>query len=728
MELLAPAGDIKSFYAAIYNGADAVYLGLQNFNARIKADNFTADNLADLVAWAHLYHVKVYVTINILISDDEVDDFLATVRACVRAHVDAYIVQDFGMAQLLQRTFPGIVLHASTQMGIHNLSGAKVLEKLGFKRVVLARETKLDDIKLIRQHTKLEIEYFVQGALCVAFSGNCYLSSIKNGNSGNRGKCLQLCRLPYQVYAGEKLLNAGYFLSAKDLCLMQRLPELIAAGVDCLKIEGRLKRASYVAQVVRSYRQALDDWAGTDVAAEQRKISTLFARGAFNENAYLHHNFAIINPQVGHHQGKKIGMVVDTVRFKNIFKITLQIDAPIGQNDAIRLVQGNRQFSIGVGNVNQLSNGCVDIFSKQNVPAGAEVYLLKSAAKEKVLADFVRYLPIDFYFTGRIGAPAQLVANHGAVSVMVKSEQPLAAARTAGLTTAQVQKQLSKLNDTPFRLHHLEINLDAVFMAVSALNDLRRKAVIALKQAVLDQYHAGLPAISETKCDQLPVLNTPPQNFYLVSDVRDLQQVDWHDYGVIICPREYSLATVERLVSAVVALGVERKLIYLNLPVVATEAEMELLDHILSAQKMGIVANNYAHLRWVQQYPTVAGTGLNVYNQYTAAALIKLGCQNIIWSIEKTPTCACGSALVSGYPALMTLCHCPVQTVYGSDCTQCHYHNNLIYQDEKQNRYRFRRVKISHCYFELYSEERYEKATPTGKIYDLRSTPWKSMK
>ena len=176
MELLAPVGDLKSFYAAVYNGADAVYLGLQNFNARMKADNFNVDNIAEIVEFAHIYHVKVYVTINILIQDSEVGEFLATVRACVRAKVDAFIIQDIGMAQLLLAQFPNIVLHASTQMGIHNLAGAKVLEQLGFKRVVLARETKLEDIKLIKTHTKLEIEYFAQGALCVAFSGNCYFN------------------------------------------------------------------------------------------------------------------------------------------------------------------------------------------------------------------------------------------------------------------------------------------------------------------------------------------------------------------------------------------------------------------------------------------------------------------------------------------------------------------------------------------------------------------------
>jgi len=334
--------------------------------------------------------VKVYVTINILIRDNEVAEFLETVRACVRANVDAYIIQDFGMAKLLLDNFQNIVLHASTQMGIHNLSGAKFLEECGFRRVVLSRETKLEDIKLIKAQTNLEIEYFAQGALCVAFSGNCYLSSIKNGNSGNRGKCLQLCRLPYKVYDGVNILADGYYLSAKDLCLMKRLQELTSAGVDCLKIEGRLKRASYVAQVTRSYRKLIDSFSSVDIEKEKAKISELFSRGQFNENAYLDHNFNIINAKNSNHKGRKIGKVIATTKFKNIFKITLQLKEPIGQNDAIRFVQGKNQFSVGVGNVNVLANGLVEIFSTQNIPVNFDVYLLKSERKEKALNDFVR--------------------------------------------------------------------------------------------------------------------------------------------------------------------------------------------------------------------------------------------------------------------------------------------------------------------------------------------------
>ena len=189
LELLAPAGDMSALDTAIRCGANAVYLGLDGFNARMKAQNFNADNIGEVVAYAHFYGVKVYVAINTIVQNDEFNSLISLVKTAVEAKVDAFLVQDLGVAKFLKDTFDGIVLHASTQMGIHNLQGAKVAERMGIKRVVLSRETKLEDIENIRKNTSLEIEYFVQGALCVAFSGNCYLSSVEQGASGNRGLC-----------------------------------------------------------------------------------------------------------------------------------------------------------------------------------------------------------------------------------------------------------------------------------------------------------------------------------------------------------------------------------------------------------------------------------------------------------------------------------------------------------------------------------------------------------
>ena len=356
------------------------------------------------------------------------------------------------------------------------------------------------------------------------------------------------------------------------------------------------------------------------------------------------------------------------------------------------------------------------------------LFLLKSERKEKVLSDYERRLLVDFYFSAKVGKPAELVVNHGNVTVTVVSENLLEPAKTAGITAEQVSKQLSKLNDTKFRLHHLECVLDNVFVAVSVLNDLRRKAIEQLESALIEAYNRELPQVVETKQLGKPLLDLPQKNYYIIEKASDLDGVNLKGFAIIIAPNVYERTYLDDLVGALLRKGIDLQLLYLHLPIVSTEAELELLDEILRHYQFGIVANNYAHLRWVRQYKTIAGLGLNVHNDFTAMTLQQLGCENVIWSLEKQQVTNCGSALVSGYPALMTLCHCPVREVYGSNCGNCRYTEQLIYQDEKHNRYHLRRVKIKHCYFELLSEEKYQANVSVGKVYDLRSIACNNMK
>ena len=258
MKILSPAGNFESLKMAVYNGADEVYLGISDFNARNNIEGFTIDTLKDAVNFAHIYNVKVHLAINILFSNSELGDAIEVVGKALNMGVDAFIVQDLGLISLINRLYPMADVHLSTQMAIHNLEGILALKKYKFSRVVLARETPLEEIKRIKKFSDVEIEYFAQGALCVSFSGNCYLSSYIQSASGNRGKCKQLCRLPYTFYKGDKKLKKGYLLSAKDFCMIDRLKDLKDAGVDAIKIEGRAKSFYYVASVTAAYRQAID--------------------------------------------------------------------------------------------------------------------------------------------------------------------------------------------------------------------------------------------------------------------------------------------------------------------------------------------------------------------------------------------------------------------------------------------------------------------------------------
>ena len=292
LEILSPAGSPDCFLSALNSGADAIYLGLGSFNARMKAENFSKENIREYIKLAHSHSVKVYITINTLLNDDDFDELISLVDFLTQAKADAFIVQDLGVAYVLKNCFKDIVFHASTQMGIHNLEGALVAEKLGFSRVVLSRETTIEDIKEIHQNTNLEIEYFIQGALCVAFSGNCYLSSLEHNASGNEGKCLQLCRLPYK---NTQTNETKYYLSPRDLSLLENLPKLIDAGVTSFKIEGRMKHSGYVAICTNLYKNALNLIKNNNfnikfINESYETLKKTFSRGDFNKNAYLFKN------------------------------------------------------------------------------------------------------------------------------------------------------------------------------------------------------------------------------------------------------------------------------------------------------------------------------------------------------------------------------------------------------------------------------------------------------
>ena len=271
VELLSPVGDFECLKAAVQNGANAVYFGANSFSARAFASNFDDDTLEKAINYAKIRGVKTNLTLNTLVKNSEITNAIEIAKKAYEFGIDAIIVQDFGLARYLIKNFPGLAIHASTQMSVHNLDGVLELQKLGFSRVVLSRELSLKEIKYICENSNIEIECFVHGALCISYSGQCLFSSIVGGRSGNRGKCAQPCRLPYELLEENPSINnkteisshsnpidKGYLLSPRDLCGLDKLPELVDAGVTCLKIEGRMKSPEYVATVTRIYRKYLD--------------------------------------------------------------------------------------------------------------------------------------------------------------------------------------------------------------------------------------------------------------------------------------------------------------------------------------------------------------------------------------------------------------------------------------------------------------------------------------
>ncbi|MBO7186774.1 MAG: U32 family peptidase [Clostridia bacterium] len=727
-ELLAPAGDEQSFYSAINNGADAIYLGLPSFNARIKAQNFTEENLNKFVRIAHLHGVKIYITVNTLVKDNECEDFLALISSALQSGVDAFIVQDLGMATLIKKVFPTAVLHASTQMGVHNLFGAKALEKLGFSRVVLSRETKLSDIIEIKNNTNLEIEYFVQGALCVCFSGNCYMSALKNNSSGNRGLCKQLCRLPYFT-DGKK----GHFLSPNDLCLINSLKILSDAGVTSYKIEGRLKRASYVAQSVKAFRTAIDnELTNTQISELKSELKSVFSRGEFNESAYLYDNDNIIDIKNNNHTGKKIGVIIAKEKFKDLYRYKIKSSEEIAFGDGLKTF-GKTENSFGVGNT-ESANGVYTVYTKNaQIEVGDTVNKILDNKREQLLLNAKKLIPLSVKITAKKEEPLSLKITSKNQSVTVLGDI-CETAKNSPLTENDLKKRM-KFGDTVFEMVDFHATVDGVFIPNSKINELRRRAVEQLENKILDENKSefiksldgkNLPTKEEIKAVLTP-LKTNFENLFstavIVNETVDLS-MPITTKTIILSPTIYSKETIENFLNKISSKGKDYK-IYLNLPIIATGKEVAVLDDIIySFNNLGIVANNYYAFKYLGVRPILAGIGLNAYNSYTVKALKDLGFNGVISSIENhTPH----TYKYAGNPPLMTMVHCPFKVKTGSNCNNCQAQKDLTYLDERGNKYFIRRYKIINCYFELLSKNNLNLGIDdesafnySQKIYDLR--------
>ncbi len=478
MELLAPAGDGTALRAAVCAGADAVYLGYTDFGARASAANFDAEALARAVNYAHLYRVRVYVTVNTLVKPGETEAVFKTLSVIAACRADAVIVQDAGVLRLAREHFPALALHASTQMGIHSAAGARFVLAHGASRAVLARECPLSTTRDIAE-TGIEAEVFVHGALCAGVSGQCLFSSMAGGRSGNRGRCAQPCR--QTVALGN---HSGALLSLKDLCLRDRLPELRQAGVTALKIEGRLKRAEYVAVVTDRYRRALDALAGGKFApADEREKTALrqvFHRGGFTVgHAAGDEDAALCATARVNHGGVPVGRIV-AVR-NNL--ATAELRTRLHDGDSLR-VEGAEDVELRYSGPEQTETATLRLRPDVFVRPGDPLVRLADAEQLAWAQNLTEpKIPITLRAEVRAGKPLRLTASDGTVTAQATGE-PAQTARTRALTREEIARSLSKLGDTPFQAQtEPDVDTDGAFAPVSALNALRREAVERLAQA-----------------------------------------------------------------------------------------------------------------------------------------------------------------------------------------------------------------------------------------------------
>ena len=663
-ELLAPAGSWDCAKAAVENGADAIYFGLDRFNARMRAHNFTVDDLPELMAFLHERGVKGYVTLNTLVFPKELKAAANYLRRMIAAGVDAAIVQDVGICRLIRHLSPDFPIHASTQMTVTSAAGVKFAQRLGCNLVVLARECSIKEInKIQRQLTEdnvaMPLETFVHGALCVAYSGQCLTSESLGGRSANRGECAQACRMTYDLVADGKDVDLGdraYLLSPQDLAGLPVIPDLIGAGVTSLKIEGRLKTPEYVANVVRTYRQALDnvveDWTekeqSPELALKLRKTQASY-RASPEENYSLEMAFSrglstgwfqgidnqsLVHARFGKKRGAYIGRISRIQKGRKETRLVVAAKVPVKLGDGVVIdsghpdrEQGGRLYSVEQkGKETFVGFGRRDV-DLDRVRVGDRLWKTSDPELDKAIRQtyagdvpqFKRAIAIEV--SGRVGETVRAAAcDETGHCVEAVTEVALVAAHSKPLTTERLTQQMARLGNTPFELSELKNNLTGeVMVPVSALNQLRRDLVDRLLDARSKPTPWTLNPHASHR-DLLPKMESTrtaePRLIVLVRSPAQIQAALESGIRTLYCELEDPLR-YQQTVAQVKGFdkGVE---IFVAPPRITKPSEYYILEQVKKSNADGYLVRNYDQLAFFTGQRCIGDFSLNVANPIAA--------------------------------------------------------------------------------------------------------------
>lgn len=681
MENLAPAGNWDALRSAVAAGADAVYLGYAAYSARAGAGNFDEQQLRDAVRFAHLHHVRVHVTVNTLIKDGEMAGVVDVLRLLSEIRVDAVLVQDLGVLRMARRCFPDLPIHASTQMAIHNATGVRFCRNQGMTRAVLARECSAAEIALAAKEG-IEIEVFGHGAQCVAVSGECLFSSVVGGRSGNRGRCAQPCRLLY-TYRGK----TAAWLSPRDVCMRDDLPELNKAGVASIKLEGRLKRPEYVATIANSYRNAIEAMDNGHFRkadeAEMTGLRQIFSRGGFMRGyAMGAEDAGVIDPARVSHGGVKIGRVEFAAG--NMARVRLERSLDDGDGLQIRTAQGDAELIYAGHDTEAGQIAVVRLRPDIRTKAGDEVYRLTSEKQLQWARSLaIPAIPADMALIAYPGKPLALTMTDGESSATVMGDT-VAPAQSRAMSEEDARRSLGKLSDTPFSLRTLTVQTAGAFVPVSALNQLRREACQQLAEARIAAFTRK--AGREETADDLIYPDTPDAPSMAI--VRTREQADAMQGAADLLlwyPEDFRADALES------GLRDMPDGVWLQLPTVCEEKTLDALDAFVqrNAGKLGgIVLGSVGQLGRTWNVPMGAGSGIPVMNRRAAQFLLEQGCRFVTASSELSG--AELRTLMQNHPPvvvpaygreqLMLLHHCPARTYLGltkghAACRMCDQHS-----------------------------------------------------
>ncbi|CAN5225103.1 U32 family peptidase [soil metagenome] len=718
-ELLAPAGSLDAVRAALANGADSVYLGADRFNARDEGAQLTLDEVAEACRLAHERGRRIYLTLNILLKPSELADALVFLGEAIDRGVDAAIVQDVGLVRLIQAIYPGFEIHGSTQMTVHDVSGARVMVELGIDRVVLARENTLDDIRAIKSAVpELGLETFIHGALCISYSGQCYMSGMISERSANRGSCAQSCRKDYvldDVTSGAEL-DRGFLISAKDLAATDHLADIADAGVACLKVEGRKKRPEYVATVTHGYRTFLDRLAdgvrtpppSADVEPLAQIYSRGFTGGMYGGRAgrdYITRN----HPD---NRGRELGIVVSHEGRELIVDVSTPLQVGDGVGFEKRDSHGGASVGFTVDAVRTVSTrggvvrqavalpARIAVLDGSTVVRSSEAALLARARESYAALPAelrARKTRVDVRVFGSSGGSLKAVFSVDGEQVTVRSDLNLASASRRAIDAHSLREQFGRLGETPFVLGDLDsVGLDdGLFLPISALNHLRQEAVDELLQrrdwartaSVAERREVIDRALLVEPAAHPPNVASTSAPFDLVASVFTLDDARLAASAgattIVLDPflrhPTPPVTRVRALAEELAAAGIEFRL---RTPTIVRPEERRVTQKWLDlglpivSGHVGLVAELSKSGRDV-----IADYAVNCFNQHTAAELFRLGARRIMLSLELTTDEMIGvsapwegadfDVFLYGRPEGMTIEHCVLSAAFDRTPTTC---------------------------------------------------------
>lgn len=689
-ELLAPAGDMAALKAAVSAGANAVYLGYDEFSARAKAKNFNKEELREAINYAHLRDVKIYVTFNILIADFEIKRAMESVKMLYDIGVDALILQDLGIAREIRKNFPDFEVHASTQMAVNNFYGAKFLKEMGFSRVVLARETPLFELEKIKE-LDIDVETFIHGALCVSYSGECLMSSMIGGKSGNRGECAQACRKSYEIldFDKNKIGKRLYYISPKDLNTLDDVAKIINSGGYSLKIEGRMKNPEYVYTVVSSYKNSLENKLSQEDKKDTEQVFNRgFTKGLFNGD--FGNDF--ISSDRPDNRGVEIGKVIDAR--KNYAKVIF--DEDVFEGDGLEFISNSGRFGMRSKDFYEANIPHeINLFkapiinSKVNRTYSKKLYEKVDEKLENY--DYKRELDIDLRI--KIGERPLIKVKSGDLSANFELDRVVEVAKKSGLDRERVIENISKAGDSIFRVKNIDLDLDDnAFLPISAINELRREATKILENRILEGSIDRFEIENNLENKKFEKQNRDKKSKIKVffNKFKDLENSSLNDIDEIIIRAKDLEKFNKKFKSREVSIYLDKFYSYKELE--------NLREYILKNQNVrGIWVNNLSEYYIFKDdgLEINGDIGLNVFNRLTSDFFRDLGLKSITLSpelnssqiqkiVNKNDT---EFNLISyGRLPVMTMKHCPFSIIKNckdeKSCPKCRYKNYLL-RDEK---------------------------------------------